>query len=214
MSSVSRFQAQGVGILLFLFIPVVLFLFVRHPEPILASLAGGVTLMLGHRFLARPWMERVREAKCLWCNRMLNDGAGESFPLAVGETTVAARCCPQHRQPLERFFGWIAAVRRSLRVGIFFPLLLLLAGLALAVAGRPDYVADTTAFFQLAVGITVNVAAAGPLIGRADGVPRVPFPVHNFFLLGVNALLWIFRLVGAWWIVGGVRQMVEIAARG
>lgn len=58
-------KLQATGVLLFLFIPVVLFLFVRHPEPVGASLVGGIVLMLGHRFLARPYMERSLAAKCL-----------------------------------------------------------------------------------------------------------------------------------------------------
>jgi hypothetical protein len=42
---------------------------------------------------------------------------------------------------------------------------------------------------------------------RAPAEPAplpVPFPAHNFFLLGLRSLLWIFRLVGAWWIVRGL----------
>jgi hypothetical protein len=31
------------------------------------------------------------------------------------------------------------------------------------------------------------------------------FPVHNFYLLGIRAILWIFRLVGAWWIFISLR---------
>ncbi|HSU81776.1 MAG TPA: hypothetical protein VLR69_05110, partial [Thermoanaerobaculia bacterium] len=61
----NRLAVYATGVLLFLFIPVVLFLFVRHPEPVGVSLAAGVALMIGHRFLARPYMERVREVKCL-----------------------------------------------------------------------------------------------------------------------------------------------------
>ena len=38
--------------LLFLFIPLVLFLYVQHPAPVGLSLAAGVVLMLGHRLLA------------------------------------------------------------------------------------------------------------------------------------------------------------------
>lgn len=208
MSTPTRWQAQGLGIVLFLFIPVVLFLYVRHPEPLAASLGAGVALMIGHRFLARPWMERVREAKCLWCNRMLAEGEGERLALATGGGTVVARCCAEHREPLEKFFAWVEATRRSLRIGIFAPLLLLLAALAWAALGHREYLANATALFQLAVGLSVNVAAAGPLVGHAEAPPRVPFPVHNFFLLGVDALLWIFRLVGAWWIVVGLRHFL------
>jgi hypothetical protein len=32
--------------------------------------------------------------------------------------------------------------------------------------------------------------------------PRSAFPVHNLFLLGIGNTLWVFRLVGAWWLAG------------
>jgi len=32
----------------------------------------------------------------------------------------------------------------------------------------------------------------------------VPFPVHNFFLLGIRNLLWVFRLIGLWWLWRGL----------
>ncbi len=70
------------GLLLFLFIPVVLVLFVQHPSPLAGSFGLGVVLMVGHRFLARPYMQRAAAAKCLWCNRTFL--AGEpSVPLAL-----------------------------------------------------------------------------------------------------------------------------------
>jgi len=95
-----------------------------------------------------------------------------------------------------------------LRLGIFVPLLLLLLALLATALGRTVPLLAATALFQLIVGVTVNTAALGYLFQRprpAPGVPiAVPFPVHNFFLLGVRILLWIFRLVGIWWIWKGL----------
>ena len=205
--STSAWRLQLLGLLLFLFIPLVLFLFVRHPAPVGVSLAAGVVLMLGHRFLARPYMGRALAAKCLWCNRALSSGAAGSEPLelATGAGPLTARCCPEHRAPAARFFAFLDTWRLALRAGIFLPLLLLLLSLAAVAGGRSDLpLPGITAVFKLAVGLTVNLAALGPLVGREKGTPTVPFPVHNFFLLGVRNLLWIFRLVGIWWIVQGV----------
>ena len=53
---------MAAGIACFLFIPLVLYLYVVHPEPVALSTAAGVVLMLGHRLLARPYMQRVRGA--------------------------------------------------------------------------------------------------------------------------------------------------------
>ncbi len=197
----SVLRLQLTGVLLFLFIPLVLFLFVRHPRPVGLSLAAGVILMVGHRFLARPYMARALAAKCLWCNRAL-PAESETLELATGARPLSARCCPGHREPAARFFAFADALKLALRAGIFLPLLLLLLGsLAATALGRAVPLASITALFQLVVGVTVNLAALGPWLGRPVERAAVPFPVHNFFLLGVRNLLWIFRLVGLWWIV-------------
>jgi hypothetical protein len=203
-------RSQLTGVLLFLFIPVVLFLFVRHPEPVGASLAAGLVLMVGHRRLAVPYMERVLPAKCVWCNRVLPPGEGDTLDLRAGERDLQARCCAGHREPAAKFFSFLSAWRWPLRAGIFVPLGILLATLAAAAFGMGSPYETATLLFKLAVGITVNVAAFGyllmpPVPGRLP--TAVPFPVHNFFLLGVRNLLWIFRLVGLWWIWQSLRSV-------
>jgi hypothetical protein len=203
-SAPNRLAVYATGFLLFLFIPAVLFLFVRHPEPVGLSLAGGVALMIGHRFLARPYMERAREVKCLWCNRVPPREPVELELRAGGGRTVAARCCARHREPAARLFSFLQLWRWPLRLGIFLPLLFLLTALAVSAAGQPAPVPFATNWFKLVVGITVNVAAFGYLAAREHPPLEVPFPVHNFFLLGVRNLLWIFRLVGLWWIWQGI----------
>lgn len=213
-AALDRARAQLTGILLFLFIPVVLFLFVRHPEPVGGSLAAGVLLMLGHRFLARPYMNRVLPVKCVWCNRVLADpapGEGEASVVELRSRgrLLRARCCPGHRRPAAKFFSFLQAWRWPLRLGIFVPLLFLLIALATFAAGQPAPVDLATAWFKLVIGVTVNLAAFGYLATREQAPLEVPFPAHNFFLLGVRNLLWIFRLVGLWWIWQGLALVVE-----
>lgn len=205
-----RLQLTLLGLALFLFIPLVLFLFVRHPQPVGLSLAAGVALMVGHRFLARPYMLRALPAKCLWCNRILEASEGRrkgetaALELQSRGASYHARCCSEHRDPLARFFSFVETWRWPLRMGIFVPLLFLLLSLAATAAGQPASLETWTAWFKLVVGLTVNVAALGALVGREHAPVTVPFPVHNFFLLGVRNLLWIFRLVGLWWIWQGL----------
>ena len=201
-------KVQATGVLLFLFIPVELFLYVRHPEPIGASLIAGVVLMMGHRLLARPYMERVLPVKCVWCNRVPIPEGGETLELLSGERTIQARCCPGHRQPAAKLFAFLDSWRWVLRAGIFVPLLLLLVTLAVGAFGLEPPIEEVTAFFKLAVGITVNLAAFGYLFGQGSSPAAVPFPVHNFFLLGVRNLLWVFRLIGIWWIWQGLRYFL------
>jgi hypothetical protein len=200
---------QLLGLGLFLFIPLVLFLFVRHPEPVAASLAGGVALMVAHRFLARPYMEAVRERKCLWCNAMPRPG-GEPLRLLTGEGELGATVCPRHHEPAARFAAFLDRARLPLRAGIFLPLLALLAALAAASFGARHWLEPAVAVFQLVVGLTVNVAAFGYLAARPTTPARLPFPAHNFFLLGVRNLLWIFRLVGIWWIWAGLAGLSRL----
>src|SRR5713226_9188864 len=99
----NRFLILGSGVVLFLFIPLVLVLFVRHPAPLGVSLGAGVLLMVGHRFLARPYMAWAAPLKCVWCNRVLAGApegkrAGEVSVLELrqGDQVVKARCCAVH----------------------------------------------------------------------------------------------------------------------
>ena len=64
------------GLLLFLFIPLVLFLFLRQPLGPGWSVAVGVAIMLGHRFVAAPWMAKFADVRCLWCGRVGARGPG------------------------------------------------------------------------------------------------------------------------------------------
>ncbi|HEX4966414.1 MAG TPA: hypothetical protein VF173_36740 [Thermoanaerobaculia bacterium] len=208
----NRFLVYATGAGLFLFIPLVLFLFVRHPAPVGVSLGAGILLMVGHRFLARPYMSRVAPVKCVWCNRVLpaapeGKRAGEisTLDLRSRGNAIPARCCAVHRRPATQFFNFLHAWRWPLRLGIFVPLLFLLIALAASAAGQPAPVDLATAWFKLVVGLIVNLAALGYFfVSGEEQRLDVPFPAHNFFLLGVRILLWIFRLVGLWWIWQGL----------
>ncbi|HSM14699.1 MAG TPA: hypothetical protein VLA66_11595 [Thermoanaerobaculia bacterium] len=203
---------QTLGVLLFLFIPVVLYLFVQHPEPVGASLVAGVVLMLGHRFVARPYFLRVREAKCAWCNRWLEGRADlERFAVVAGDQEVPFVACPGHALPARRFFAWVDRLRLPLRLGIGAPLLALLGALAAAAFGRGAAVPVATEAFRLLIGLTVHLAALGALLGTVrETPPRAAFPLHNFSLLGIRGILWIFRLVGIWWIVAGAAGLFRL----
>jgi hypothetical protein len=200
------------GLGLFLFIPFVLYLFVAHPEPIAASLVTGVVTMLGHRLVARPFMERVRGERCIWCAKVFAPGAArEPVALVAGDDATGFVACAHHAAPAGRFLSWVDRLRLPLRAGIALPLVGLLVALALAAAGRGAALPWATEAFRLVVGLTVNLAALGPTLGRPGSPPRAVFPPHNFALLGVRNLLWIFRLVGLWWIVTGAVGLARLA---
>lgn len=190
---------------LFAFIPLVLWLFVAHPEPIGGSLVFAISLMVGHRFLAMPYRDRVKASKCLWCNRM--PLPADAVPVVLttrGGEVVEARSCQRHEEPLRRFFAFLVRFRLPLALGIFVPLVALLGALAATALGREVPLPRFVAFFQLTIGLTVSLAAWGyRWQPPAASLGPVTFPVHNFFLLGVRTLLWIFRIVGAVWVLRG-----------
>src|SRR5579863_6777692 len=206
-SAVRPLLFQLLGVTLFLFIPLVLFLFVRHPDPLGLWLPVAVVLMIGHRFLARPYAARAVPIKCIWCNRVLPsalDAQSRTFDLTAGGVVLPVRACTDHLRPASQFFRFLWAGRLLFRLGIFVPLGLLLLSLGRGAAGYPSWIPFATVLFQLIVAVTVNVIAVGPWLGEKVGSPSplpVPFPLHNFYLLGVRALLWLFRLIGLWWIL-------------
>ena len=196
------------GAVLFLFIPLVLFLYLRQPFGPGISIGLGLLIMFGHRFVAAPWMRRHATERCLWCGRARVE---ETFTVAAGgQGTRVAACSPAHRDLAARFLTFIVRYRVPIAFGIFVPLLVLLgASLALG-AGRPLLPqAWNTWQFKTVVAFTVVLTSlAYRTIQRPVEPLRSPFPLHNLFLLGIRNTLWVFRLVGAWWLVAGLIQAV------
>lgn len=173
------------------------------------SVVAGAVLMIGHRRIARPYMTAVAASKCLWCNRVPpRPGGGGELELETRAGVLRPVFCPGHDIPLARFFAFLDAWRWPLRLGIFVPLATLLGALVASAAGRSLPLGAITAGFQLIVGLTVLASAVGYRASAPAPRARVPFPLHNFYLLGVRALLWIFRLVGAWWVLRGARYLL------
>lgn len=207
------------GILLFLFIPLVLVLFLRQPLGPGWSVAVGLAIMFGHRFLAEPWMAKFADVRCLWCGRV---GATEGvMVVASGRTWQMRACSHRHVALTRRFLAFVFRFRVPIALGIFVPLAWLVVASFAAASGHPLLPHHTNALlFRVVVAATVIVASLAPVlpigIGRAGrlapasgaapsaGPARCPFPLHNFFLLGIGNTLWVFRLVGAWWLIDGL----------
>ena len=199
------------GAALFAFIPLVLYLYLQLPLGPSLSLAAGAGIMLSHRFVAAPWMDRHGRERCLWCGRSLQ--SGEPIEIAAGGIRHAlAVCGPAHRDLTGRFFTFVARFRLPIAAGIFLPLLLLLAGtLALAV-GHPFIQREWNNLqFRMVVAFTVAGTSLAYLMVRRPAQPLgCPFPLHNLFLLGVRNTLWVFRIVGAWWLAAGIRTLASM----
>jgi hypothetical protein len=191
------------GVALFLFIPLVLCLFLRQPLGPGWSVAAGLLVMAGHRFVAEPWAAKFADVRCLWCGRV---GASLAIDVVAGGRTWPMRACSDHHAAMaRRFLGFVFRFRIPIALGIFAPLAWLLAASLADAAGHPVLPRETNALvFRVVVASTVVLASLSPLLpagaGRRDSPVRCPFPLHNLVLLGIGHTLWIFRLVGAWWL--------------
>lgn len=192
------------GILVFLPVPAVLVLFTQAPLGVGRSIALGLLLMGTHRLYARPFALRRAARRCLWCGGSV-DGGVEVAIAEPGATVTWRACRDDHAGRLGRLLGWADRHAPPLRGAILGTLGLFLPAALAASAGRlgPVTVDDTVAFFRLGIALTVlPLAIAGP---RAETSPplRSPFPLHLQALLGTAVVLWLFRLVGAAWLVLG-----------
>ena len=202
--------ARVAGLLLFLPVPLVLFLFTRAPLGVGASLAVGVLLTLSHRLYARPWVRARALTRCLWCGADVASAASPAVELVIEEPmgrTAWRACREDHARPVRAVVLWAAHRRPFLTLGILGTLGVFLAwgaGSGFGWPGRPVY-DDAVAFFRL--GIALCVLPLGWLAARAGAAPadalRAPFPLHVPALVGLRTVLWLFRLVGLVWLVQG-----------
>jgi hypothetical protein len=198
------------GILLFLFIPLVLFLLLRQPAGPGSSVAIALAIMFGHRYLAAPWMAKFADVRCLWCGRV---GAGRALSVVAGGRVWQMTACSEfHATLVAKFLGFVFRFRIVIGLGIFVPLTWLIVASLAEAAGLPLLSHDTNALvFRLVVAATVVAASIAPFVVAfpAPEPPlRCPFPLHNLFLLGIRNVLWVFRIVGAWWLIDGLLRLV------
>ena len=193
------------GLLLFLPVPIVLFLFTRAPLGIGWSLALGTALMLTHRAYARPFALRRASRRCLWCGRAAVEGPSFDIEEPLGVTRWRA-CTEPHAQRARQFLAWAGAHRRLIQIGILGTLAAFLVASAAMAAGYtdPQRYPDAANAFRLAIAATVLPLGVLATRGRTpDPEARLapPFPVHIQALIGTWAVSWLFRIVGAAWLV-------------
>jgi hypothetical protein len=200
------------GILLFLPVPLVLWLYTRQPLGVTLSLAAGTALVVTHRLYARPFALQRARARCLWCGGAAGDGPTLALDEPLGASTWRA-CGDAHHERLRRVFDWAAAHALFLKTFILGGLALFLPAALLAEHSRlgPLVIDDVVAFFRLAVAVAVLPLGWLSLLRPSTSSEplRVPFPVHIQALIGTLWVLWLFRLVGIGWLVLGLRHVVE-----
>jgi hypothetical protein len=190
------------GIALFLFIPLVLVLYLRMPLGPAPSVLLGIAIMLAHPTIARPFMDRHLAQRCFWCGRDLS-GPGVEVPFRSRRGTIAARACTsEHARRLGAFARTVAAGRGVLFVLVVLPVCAYLANAILTMSGHGYVSLDAArAMFKIPIAVAVVVTSfAWPLGSRLAREPAIDFPAHNLSLLGVSFTLWIFRIVGLFWL--------------
>jgi len=201
------------GIALFGFIPLVLWLFLAQPLGPGWSLALGTGIILGHRTVAGRWALRRARERCIWCGRP--GRITHDVPVSGRAATVVFGACDgMHKDAARRFFGFVDAHRLAIGLGIFVPLAVLFVGTLLRALGISSLAHNLNALqFRLVVAATVVFASLAYRTAPPAREPRSAFPVHNLFLLGIRNTLWVFRLVGAWWLASSAWQLTRLAGR-
>lgn len=161
-------------------------------------------------------------ARCLWCGRDLSPELGERTPITRpnGKIVEYRTCALSVRDCARRWLGLhrLATDHALLiRLGIVLPLLnLLLADLARSFFGRSWMSHEAAALLFRGV-IALTVVSISLLYGQRrspDGewsapTRRFPFPPHNLSLLGAGWTIWIFRIVGVWWLLVAGRAFLS-----
>jgi hypothetical protein len=197
------------GLALFLPVPAVLWLFTTAPLGVSWSLALGVLLVATHRLYARPFALRRATRRCLWCGGPVSASA-EQVTIVEPIGTTRWSCCTDHLPRLLRLLRFAARHGRSLRAGILGAI----AALLVVSFWRHEV---ASAVFRLVVAITVlplgwwGAKSTVMLPAEADDRPLAsPFPVHIQALIGSQWVAWLFRLVGAVWLVLGARGLLGV----
>jgi len=121
---------------------------------------------------------------------------------------VFGACNEPHGRLARQFFGFVDRHRVAIAAGIFVPLAVLIGGTLLRVLGFGLLPHDANALqFRVIVASTVVFVSLTYRRSPPAPTPRSAFPVHNLFLLGIRNTLWVFRIVGAWWLLAAVWRL-------
>lgn len=202
-SITSSWKIHLTGVLLFLFIPLVLFLLLRYPFGIQISFLIAILLIAGHRFVAIPFMERYRSSRCFWCGR--TSRIRTSLQVWAGKVMTFEFCLGACLSNAKRFFDFCDRYKAIVRIGIFVPLLWYVITMILISFQVFSFSMEWNHFiFRFFIACTVVGISFLYKLGNELSNPRFPFPIHNLFLLGIRNTLMVFRLVGIWWILAGL----------
>jgi hypothetical protein len=203
------------GVVLFLFIPLVLWLMLAQPVHPLGALLTAVALMFAHRFIAVPYMEKNLEYRCLWCGQEIAPGCRYRV-VSSGVERAFNFYIDGMRDKAARFLTYAQKFALPLRVLILGTLAYYVIAEILRLAGvsaMPSHETNSLVFRGIIGLTTLTTFIAYRFV---EGIPHMkgpvkfPFPIHNLFLLGIFWTLLIFGAVGAWWVVDVVRTLIAM----
>ena len=122
--------------------------------------------------------------------------------LSRGRTIEAQACTGTHADRLIAFARMVAAGRLVVFALIVLPVAIYLANALLTITGHGFLPLETArAAFKIPIAVAVvTLSFAWPLGARLTREPAIDVPAHNLSLLGVSWTLWVFRIVGLFWL--------------
>jgi hypothetical protein len=172
----------------------------KYPLGILLSFGIAVLIIVSHRFVAIPFMNRFRKLRCLWCARTSRPRVSQI--VKCGVPIEFEFCKVGCIDKAKSFFDFCSRYAMLLRAGIFLPLAWYLVTMTLDGLNVWKFPRPWNQFiFQFFIACTVVTISFLYKIGKQTDSPSFPFPIHNLFLLGIRNTLHVFRLVGIWWII-------------
>jgi hypothetical protein len=202
------------GLALFLFIPVVLYLFLVQPLHPLGALLAGIVIMFAHRFIAAPFVDAHLDKRCVWSGAEIAPGCGYKVN-SSGQVRTFNSYSDDVRDQAGRFFTFAQKFAWPLRIAILAPLAFYLVMESLRLAGHEITSHEINVLvFRGMIGLTTLTTFIAyrfvTPIPHMKGPVNFPFPVHNVALLGIAWTLLVFAGVGAYWVFRSVQTLIAM----
>jgi hypothetical protein len=167
--------------------------------------------MLGHRFIARPFMMKHGESRCIWSGEPLPEKKA-LFHITDGKDKVILYGTNlKNKENALRFFNFLYKFRFIIKPAILLTLLWYLVSVIMyQSSNKLIYLSldSLILIFKMIIAFTVVSVSILYRFGKYDDNVKSIFPVHNLSLLGIFWTLWIFRVVGAFWIAEGILNII------
>lgn len=196
------------GIMLFLFIPITLILLLMFPFGILISVSLGILIIIFHRSVARPYLDKYAMEKCIWCNTIINNKEINIDVLEKGKSIKFVSCSEDCKVKTSEFFIFTNKVSLLIKWGILAMIIIYLASVLLWYFGVTLIgIKESKNLFKGVIAVIVLFVSFFYRGSKGDKL-YFPLPIHNLFLLGIKNTLWVLRIVGGIWLILVIRDVI------